>query len=343
MVRNISFIIKGVETSQPRLIQKAIRQNVSARKNATKMVMLKIISHYIPINCVTYKFMNDGMSKLPDPISPGISNDENKMDIEVPALVEDVSSPLPTQTLPEVEIYVYTMVIVILLREKLFTDAAYHSNFLIDRIKSFNRRSLDLLSSKAYFYFSLAYEKIEKLENIRSVLLNLYRTTCIRHDDMGQAILLNLILRNYLHYNLVNQAHTFSLRTSFPENASNNQLCRYLYYMGHIQAIQLEYSEAYQRLMLASRKVPQESAPGFSILVNKLAILVQLLMGEIPEKRIFNQSDFRIPLQPYLALTQAVRDGDLQEFNNVVKKFEGSFKVDKHRTLVSKHLYNCII
>jgi 26S proteasome regulatory subunit N3 len=56
----------------------------------------------------------------------------------------------------------------------------------VERIRSFNRRSLDLLSSKSFFYFSLAYEKVNKLENIRPTLLALYRTTCIRHDDMGQ-------------------------------------------------------------------------------------------------------------------------------------------------------------
>ena len=87
-------------------------------------------------------------------------------------------------------------------------------------------RSLDLLSSKAYFYFSLAYERVHKLENIRPTLLALYRTSCVRRDDMGQAVLLNALLRNYLHYNLVDQAQTLSIRAAFPENASNNQFCR---------------------------------------------------------------------------------------------------------------------
>ena len=85
---------------------------------------------------------------------------------------------------------------------------------------------MDLLSSKAYFYFSLSYERINKLENIRPTLLTLYRTACVRRDEMGQAVLLNALLRNYLHYNLVDQAQTLSVRAAFPENASNNQFCR---------------------------------------------------------------------------------------------------------------------
>jgi hypothetical protein len=38
-----------------------------------------------------------------------------------------------------------------------------------------------------------------------SMLLGLHRTAVLRHDDVGQETLLNLLLRNYLHYNLYDQ------------------------------------------------------------------------------------------------------------------------------------------
>lgn len=38
-----------------------------------------------------------------------------------------------------------------------------------------------------------------------SVLLALHRTAVLRHDAIGQETLLNLLLRNYLHYNLYDQ------------------------------------------------------------------------------------------------------------------------------------------
>ena len=94
--------------------------------------------------------------------------------------------------------------------------------------------------------------------------------------------------------------------------------------------------------MLASRKAPQDTADGFNILIHKLSILVQLLMGEIPEKSIFNQKNLRVPLEPYLALTQTVRSGDLQEFHNIVKKYEKSFQDDKNLTLVHRLGHNVI-
>jgi hypothetical protein len=36
-------------------------------------------------------------------------------------------------------------------------------------------------------------------------LLALHRTAVLRHDSVGQETLLNLLLRNYLHYNLFDQ------------------------------------------------------------------------------------------------------------------------------------------
>lgn len=259
--------------------------------------------------------MLQAIEKIPQKTVDDKSAEEKGTDDDL-----NVSFSAPFLILPEVEVYLFTLIVTTLLREKCDADAAFSATVLVDRIRTFNRRSLDIFSSKAYFYLSLAYENIQRLENIRPVLLTLYRTSCVRHDEMGQAVLLNLILRNYLHFNLIEQAQTLSLRTSFPENASNNQFCRYLYYMGRIQAIQLEYSEAFQRLSLASRKAPQDVAKGFGVEVTKLSIIVQLLMGDIPERSTFNQPEYRLPLRPYLLLTQAVRTGDLKQFNNVVAK-----------------------
>lgn len=252
------------------------------------------------------------------------------------------TTSLITSIIPEVEVYILTLIVTTLLRYSLDADAAFVSTGLIERIQQFNRRSLDILSSKAYFYFSLAYEKLQRLENIRPTLLVLFRTSCVRHDNIGQAVLLNLLLRNYLHYNLIEQAQILSLRTAFPENASNNQFCRYLYYMGRIQAVQLEYVESYQRLMMAVRKAPQGCAVEFTRDAYKLIVIVQLLMGEIPERSTFNQPELRAALKPYLHLTQAVRNGDSEQFAHVMEQYSSIFKADKNYTLIRRLSYNVI-
>jgi 26S proteasome regulatory subunit N3 len=43
-------------------------------------------------------------------------------------------------------------------------------------------------------------------------------------------------------------------QTQFPSNAPNNQVARYLYYLGRIRAIQLSYTEAQEHLISATRK-----------------------------------------------------------------------------------------
>eukprot|EP01041_Mallomonas_annulata_P011566 gene11566-24186_t len=333
----ISYINRGIELNQPRLLQRAIRQNANLRHYITPEQLKTAILTYVPLNTPTRDAMVESVAILPTLEMP-VEKDFDGMDIQ--------SVPEPTtivQTiLPETEVYLFTLIITTMMRFNLNKEASHSSTILINRIKSFNRRSMDLFSSKAFFYFSLSYERINQLEAIRSTLLALYRTSCLRRDEMGQAVLLNLILRNYLHYNLIEQAQTLASKTTFPENASNNQFCRYLYSMGRIQAIQLEYSEAYLRLMMAARKAPQDTALAFTRNVHKLAVLVQLLMGDIPERATFNQIELRKALRPYLLLTQTVRNGDLQEFYKVVQQYSVAFESDKNYSLVHRLGHNVV-
>ena len=67
---------------------------------------------------------------------------------------------------------------------------------------------------------------------------------------------------------------------------SNNQFCRYLYYTGRISALQLEYGDAYTKLLQSLRKAPQNTAAGFRRTVQKLMVIVQLLMGEVSAGRV---------------------------------------------------------
>jgi len=57
------------------------------------------------------------------------------------------------------------------------------------------------------------------------------------------------------------------MKTNFPTNVSNNQYSRYLYYLGRIKAVQLEYSESQARLIQALRKGPEIGAKAFRIQV----------------------------------------------------------------------------
>jgi tetratricopeptide (TPR) repeat protein len=126
----------------------------------------------------------------------------------------------------------------------------------VEHARTHNRRTLDVLAARTAFYLSLAHERLDTLATLRPRLLSLHATAVLNHDDVGQEVLLNLLLRNYLHYNLYDQAEKLRAQAQRPEAPrSNQQYCRYLYYLGRIRAVQLEYSEAKECLQQAARKV----------------------------------------------------------------------------------------
>jgi 26S proteasome regulatory subunit N3 len=61
---------------------------------------------------------------------------------------------------------------------------------------------------------------------------------------------------------------------------------------------------------------------------HKFLIIVQLLMGEIPERSLFAQTELAGALRPYFLLARAVRLGDLESYNKAVSTYSASFARD---------------
>eukprot|EP01100_Stratorugosa_tubuloviscum_P001873 TRINITY_DN1425_c0_g2_i1.p1 TRINITY_DN1425_c0_g2~~TRINITY_DN1425_c0_g2_i1.p1 ORF type:complete len:531 (-),score=208.54 TRINITY_DN1425_c0_g2_i1:138-1631(-) len=320
----VGLIEKTGTSKEQRFMVRALRTTLSSlRKKFTTLILQQLI-----FTTLSNSLLNDQLIEYLSKIDTvELSSDEKK----------------GNSNLPEVEIYLQLLVTIFLIDKKNYELATECASSLINRIQSFNRRTLFPLGAKAFFYYSRCFELQNRLSEIRGILLAAHRTACLRHDEEGQATLLNLILRNYLHYNMYDQAYKFSSKTSFPDaTVAGSQAARYLYYQGCIKSIQLEYTEAYSVLMQAIRKAPQNSATGFRLSVNKLLCIVQLLMGEIPQRSTFRQSDLRVALKPYLQLTQAVRVGDLAEFHRVIKNFADIFRKDKTYTLIQRLHHNVI-
>jgi len=129
---------------------------------------------------------------------------------------------------------------------------------------------------------------------------------------------------------------------TFPDQASNNLWARYFYYLGSVEAMQLQYPQALQHLHQALRKAPQQAGAGFKQAAQKLLVVVELLQGEIPERPLFRQPIFRKSLQPYFQLTQAVRIGGIQIFNEVVANHSATFEQDGTHSLIVRLKQNVI-
>merc|ERR1712232_690304 len=150
------------------------------------------------------------------------------------------------------------------------------------------------------------------------------------------------MLRDLLLHSQVEQAQKLLVNSTFPDAASNNQLCRFLYYSGRIQALRLEYTSAFSNLSQCLRKAPTNTALGFRIAAQRLLVIVQLLMGEIPDRKVFFSDGMTRELEPYLKITQAVRRGDLAVFRETASSFRDRLVEDETFTLTSRLAHSVV-
>ncbi|XP_061872918.1 26S proteasome non-ATPase regulatory subunit 3-like isoform X2 [Colius striatus] len=332
---HVKQLEKAVTGKEPRYVLRALRALPSTSRRLNSNVLHKAINGFFTSNGTIRDFLLGFLEE--------VGPQERSMDTEAelqfrPRMGKAASAPL----LPEVETYLQLLLIIYLMNSKRYPESQNVSDDLMQKISSQNRRALDLIVAKSYYYHSRIYEFLNKLDMVRSFLHTRLRTATLRHDADGQATLLNLLLRNYLHYNLYDQAEKLVSKSVFPEQANNNEWARYLYYTGRIKAIQLEYSEARRTMTNALRKAPQHTAVGFKQTVHKLLIVVELLLGEIPDRLQFRQPSLKRSLMPYFLLTQAVRTGNLAKFNQVLDQFGDKFQADGTYTLIIRLRHNVI-
>lgn len=334
----VNDILKAVATNEPRQVSRVVRKfftitRKQVNSSALKTIIESNLSHDNDFCNQLLSFVANLPAKMDDDTQKEpITDLSQKMDIV------SLQSDAP----PEVAIYLGLMVLVSLTDNKLYNEGTVCSTILVKRLLGLNRRTLNPLSARVFFYYSRCFELCDRFVEIRQTLLAAQRISSLHHDDETHATILNALLRNYLHYNLIDQADKLQAQTVLEDSTSSNQVARFRYYQGRIKAIQLDYTGAYSDLQEALRKAPQTSARGFRLIVQKFVCIVQLLMGEIPERSVFSQTGLRVALKPYLQLTQTVRVGDLDAFHTVVKKFGDIFRADKTFTLIQRLRHNVI-
>ncbi|KAK9870438.1 hypothetical protein WA026_008006 [Henosepilachna vigintioctopunctata] len=319
-------IEKGVSNKENRFILRVLRCLPNTRRKLNGSVLRGLISQVYPVN------ERDALLTYVEESSGG-----SEVETQTQRARSATKSPVP-----EVDTYIHLLILVRLIDTNKLHEATKCSEVLMNKVTSQNRRTLDLVVAKCYFYHSRVAELTNKLDSIRSFLHARLRTATLRNDFEGQAVLINCLLRNYLHYSLYDQADKLVSKCIFPETASNNEWARFLFYLGRIKAARLEYSIARKHLVQAMRKAPQNAAIGFRQTVQKLLVVVELLLGDIPERQIFRQASMRHSLAPYFQLTQAVRMGNLHRFGEVLENFGPQFRLDHTFTLILRLRHNVI-
>jgi 26S proteasome regulatory subunit N3 len=342
---NFVLLERAVSQFDPRFTLRVLRSISSVRKHLSAEVLAQVISNTYPSSNSTAKNFLDVLGEE----YKSSQDASNEMDLDIKSSTKNATSS--KEVLPEIDVYLSILCQVHLYDKAAFEKGTQFSDNLVEHIRTLNRRTLDSLSARAYFYYSLFYEHTAPLPpspvsaviSIRQNLLAALRTATLRKDQDIQATVTTLLLRNYLSTSHISQADLLINHTSFPPAASNNQIARFLYYLGRIRAIQLNYSEAHDHLISATRKSPSSyTASGFYQASTKLLVVVELLMGDIPDRAIFRQPSLERAMQPYLQIVQAVNAGGLENFNSLVQKHNATFRRDGTYTLILRLRQNVI-
>ncbi|KAI1358466.1 putative proteasome regulatory particle subunit [Xylaria arbuscula] len=349
---NFALLDRAVTLFDSRFTLRALRSISSLRKRLTPDVISQAIAETFPPTSASAAVAKQLLSVIGKGDVPLGRQPSTEMEIDSDSKASKNGAKKENKDIiPEIDIFLAILIQVYLFDSKQFQAGAEFSKSLADRIHSLNRRTLDSLSAKVYFYYSLCCEQLAPLPPsprspivaIRPTLLTALRTAVLRKDIDTQASVIVLLLRNHLLTSHIAQADLLVSHTQFPENAANTQVARYLYYLGRIRAIQLRYTEAHEHLTAATRKSPASNcALGFAQTATKLLLVVELLMGDIPERATFRASNMEQALRPYFLLVQAVRVGNLEDFETTIADHAATFRRDGTYSLILRLRQNVI-
>ncbi|PBK68917.1 diphenol oxidase-A2 [Armillaria solidipes] len=330
---NAALIEKAVATLEPRFTHRVLRTLAALRKRLDDSVLRKVIEEVYPKDSSVKTTL---LSWLPPAPTSG-------QEMEIDSTTTTPAKP-PPEPVPEVEIYLRLLIIHHLLKSPdHYAKAIELAHQTVEKMQALNRRSMDPIAAKIWFAVERAYEFGGEIADARPMFLAAQRTASLRHDDEAQASLINRLLRSYVHYSLYDQADKLVSKTTFPESAGNPQYARYHYFIGRIKAVQLNYSAAHTNLQQAIRRAPPAKiAPGFYQAVHKLSVVVELLMGDIPDRSLFRHPVLEKALVGYFEIVKAVRTGSLSQFQTTLAKHAARFEADKTYTLIVRLRQNVI-
>ncbi|KII87567.1 hypothetical protein PLICRDRAFT_54649 [Plicaturopsis crispa FD-325 SS-3] len=328
---NVALIERAVSTLEPRFTHRVLRALTALRKKIDDKILRDAIEEVYVKDTPTKKQL---LSWLPSAQS---------MEIDSTTVPSTKSSATP-EPVPEADIYLRLLIIHHLLTSPTtYPKAKELAHETVEKMQALNRRSMDPIAAKVWYALERTYELGGELSDARPLFLAAQRTASLRHDDETQASLINRLLRSYVLYSLYDQADKLVSKTTFPTSAGNPQFARYHYYLGRIKAVQLNYTEAHTNLQQAIRRAPQPKiAPGFYQAVHKFFVVVELLMGDIPERGLFRHPVLEKALSAYFEIVKAVRTGSLSQFQATLSAHAAQFEADKTYTLIVRLRQNVI-
>ncbi|KAH9461872.1 hypothetical protein MJO28_003369 [Puccinia striiformis f. sp. tritici] len=378
---HLGLLSKAVELSEPRFTYRVLRCLTATKKkfqgadaSQAEATLKLIIDVGLPSSSKIKPLLLPHLQSVTqaestdmqiDSISSTAANVKSSTTVNGAGKPTKDSPPLPDpSSQAEHETYLSLLVIILLISRGAPNRSGFELShrLVTDFLPHHNRRSLDPLAAKIWFYHSRFAELLQQdgshpglWANLRSSLMSAHRTARLRRDEDSEATLLNLIVRNLLAHELWEQADRLVSKTEFPDFGKTEasvgaggmvptgQVARWLYYLGRIRTIQLNYTEAHTHLQQAIRRAPPaQIAPGFWQTTHKLFVVVELLMGDIPDRALFRGPVLKKCLQPYFEIVQAVRVGDITKFEQALSTHSSLFLADATYTLILRLRHNVI-
>ena len=200
---NFTLLERAVAQFDARFILRVLRSISSIRTPLSQDLLAQVITEtYSSTNPVARTLLaalgkEDASFEKPDALS--------EMDIDTHAKDKPQATGKPTTTpkdvLPEVDTYLSILVQIHLYDTKATEFGAKFSSNLVEKLRTLNRRTLDALSARVYYYYSLFFEQLAPLPpspmasvvSIRPQLLAALRTSVLRKDQDTRATIITPI------------------------------------------------------------------------------------------------------------------------------------------------------
>ncbi|KAL7421790.1 26S proteasome non-ATPase regulatory subunit [Cryptotrichosporon argae] len=353
ILANIALIGRGVSSMEPRFTIRVLRTLTTLRKKLDRDALRTAIEQALPKGSRSgHALLSSSVfTSLPAPapkeaaIAPSESMDVDSSATAASTTAATAPAPAPGKKyvaptdggdlIPEGIVYLRLLVILLALDAGLVEPAGEFASQTVDYIGEKNRRSMDAVAAKVWFYLARAYEIQGKLAELRPALLAARQTAKLRKDEALEIMTLNLLLRSYLQSNLFDQADKLLSKIETPSSSNSAQTARWLFYVARLRAVQLNYAGAADLLLTAIRRAPKdEVAPGFVQIVHKYYIITEMLTGRIPDRAMFRRPVLQQALVPYFQIVQAVRVGDVAAFQRAFTAHEQTFFADSTHFLI---------
>ncbi|BEJ12013.1 hypothetical protein CspHIS471_0204730 [Cutaneotrichosporon sp. HIS471] len=351
ILNNITLIGRAVATAEPRFTTRVLRTLTHLRKKITKPVLKDALDRAFPKGSKTGQALiaSPIFGLLPEPPAkdeamdvdktPKAKEGEKEGESSTPAPApKKYTAPVDSSTqdlIPEGVVYLRLLIILAAVDAGKVAEAGAFAKETTDLIQAANRRTMDQIAAKVYFYLARAYELQGHLAELRPTLLAVRQSAHLRKDENLEITVVNLLLRSYLQSNLYDQADKLLSKIEMPTSSNTAQTARWYFYTARLRAVQLNYAGAADLLLTAIRRAPKdEVAPGFVQIIHKFYIVTEMLTGRIPDRAMFRRPVLQHALLPYFEIVQAVRVGDVAAFQRAFTTHEQAFLADSTHFLI---------